>query len=570
MLKKFMSYYKPHLGLFILDMVCAFLISITDLVYPMVTRRFINDLIPNKEINLIYKFGIILLILYIIRFIMEYIVGYYGHLLGVSMEYDMRKEMFSHVQQLPFSFFDSTKTGHIMSRMVNDLNEISELAHHGPEDLFISTVMLVGSFILMFRMNIKLTLMIFSVIPFMIYFAIHYNGKMKGNFRKTRESLANVNGQLQDSLSGIKVVKSFTNEGYEIEKFDEENSTYKTLRGESVKYLGIFSGGVNFFSNLLTVITLTFGGYFVYKGEISSGDLVAYLIYVNQFLQPVKRLANFIEQYQRGMAGFSRFIDVMEIEPDIEDSPDAVDINDVKGEVDFKDVKFSYDDNKSILKDINLHINPGETVAIVGPSGAGKTTLCSLIPRFYEIDGGEILVDGKNIKDIKIKSLRENIGIVQQDVFLFSGTIKENIAYGKLDASEDEILQAAKFANAHEFIMGLEDGYDTYIGERGAKLSGGQKQRISIARMFLKNPPILIFDEATSSLDNQSEAFIQHSVELLSKNRTTFIIAHRLTTIKNAKRIIVLTEKGIEEEGTHKELIEKKGVYYKLYNSQFE
>lgn len=570
MLKKFISYYKPHLGLFILDMVCAFLISITDLVYPMVTRKFINDLIPNREINLIYKFGIILLILYIIRFIMEYIVGYYGHLLGVSMEYDMRKEMFSHVQQLPFSFFDSTKTGHIMSRMINDLNEISELAHHGPEDLFISTVMLAGSFIFMFRMNIKLTLIIFSVIPFMIYFAIYYNGKMKGNFRKTRESLADVNGQLQDSLSGIKVVKSFTNEDYEIEKFDKENSTYKTLRGESVRYLGIFSGGVNFFSNLLTVITLTFGGYFVYKGEISSGDLVAYLIYVNQFLQPVKRLANFIEQYQRGMAGFSRFIDVIEIKPDIEDSPDAVDINDVKGEVDFNDVRFSYDDNKSILKDINLHISPGETVAIVGPSGAGKTTLCSLIPRFYEIDGGEILVDGKNIKDIKIKSLRKNIGIVQQDVFLFSGTIRENIAYGKLDASEDEIIQAAKFANAHEFIMGLEDGYDTYIGERGAKLSGGQKQRISIARMFLKNPPILIFDEATSSLDNQSEAFIQHSVELLSKNRTTFIIAHRLTTIKNAKRIIVLTEEGIEEEGTHKELIEKKGVYYKLYNSQFE
>lgn len=570
MIKRFAKYYKPHMGLFVLDLVAAFLISGTDLVYPMVTRKFLNDLIPNREIQMIIKLGIGLFILYVIRMFLEYIVGYYGHVLGVKMEYDMRKEMFTHVQTLPFSYFDNTKTGHIMSRMVNDLNEISELAHHGPEDIFISIIMIVGSFLLLLTINVKLTLLTFMIMPFMLYFAIHYNGKMRRNFRKIRESLADINGRLEDSLSGIRVVKSFTNEEYEIDKFDDSNENFKFLRTKSVRYLGIFGSGINFFSNAATTITLTVGGYFVYKKEISVGDLVAYLIYINQFLQPVKRLANFMEQYQRGMAGFKRFCEVKDIKPDIIDSENAKEIDQVKGDVEFRNVTFSYDNKDAVLSNIDLTVKAGETVALVGPSGAGKTTLCSIIPRFYEVDEGNIKIDNVDIKDFTIKSLRNNIGIVQQDVFLFSGTIRENISYGNLDADDHELIKAAKAANAHDFIMELPEGYETYIGERGVKLSGGQKQRLSIARMFLKNPPILILDEATSSLDNQSEAVIQKSIEELAKNRTTFIIAHRLATIKNAKRIVVLTDQGIEEQGTHKELIEKRGVYYKLYSTQFE
>lgn len=570
LIKKFIKYYKPHIGLFILDMVCAFLISGTDLVYPMITRQLLNVTIPNKELRFIAIYGITLIALYCIRMLLEYIVGYYGHVLGVRMEYDMRKELFSHVQELPQSFFDNTKTGHIMSRIVNDVNEISELAHHGPEDVFISCVMIIGSFILLLRINVVLTLICFAIIPFMIYFAMVYRLKMRKVFRDVRESLADVNARVEDSISGVRVVKSFTNEEYELDKFDEGNDNFKRLRCQSVKYLGVFGAGINFFSNIATAITLIAGGYFCYKGTINYGDLVAYLIYINQFLSPVKRLASFIEEYQRGMAGFSRFREIMDIEPDIVDDKNARELLGVKGQVEFCNVKFSYDNKNTVLSDINLKVNQGETVAIVGPSGAGKTTLCSIIPRFYEIDEGTIKIDGNDIKEVTIKSLRNNIGIVQQDVFLFSGSIKENIGYGNLEASESMIINAAKAANAHEFILELPDGYDTYIGERGVKLSGGQKQRISIARMFLKNPPVLIFDEATSSLDNQSEAIIQRSVEELSKNRTTFIIAHRMATIKNAKRIIVLTDKGIEEEGNHQELLQKKGIYYNLYNSQFE
>lgn len=569
-IKKVKKYYKPHRALFFLDLICAFLISITDLVYPMVTRKLINDIIPNKEVRTIVTFGITLLILYIIRMILEYIVGYYGHVIGVRMEYDMRKEVFRHVEELPFSYFDNTKTGKIMSRIVNDLNEISELAHHGPEDLFISVIMIIGSFILLCRINLKLTLIVFTVIPFMIYFAIFFNAKMRRNFRQMRESLAEVNATLEDSISGIRVVKSFTNEEYESEKFDVGNESFKAVRTESFRYLGAFGGGLNFFSNLSTLITLIAGGIFVTKNVITIGDLVAYLIYINQFLQPVKRLANFIEQYQRGMAGFARFEELMAIKPDIIDKDNAIDIDKAVGNVEFENVKFSYDNKNEVLSNVKLKVESGQTVAIVGPSGAGKSTLCNLIPRFYEIDDGSIKVDGKDIRDISIKSLRKNIGIVQQDVFLFSGSVFENIAYGDLNASKEEVIEAAKAANAHDFIMELPNGYNTYIGERGVKLSGGQKQRLSIARMFLKNPPILILDEATSSLDNQSEAIIQKSIEALAKDRTTFIIAHRLATIKNAKRIVVLTENGIEEEGTHKELINKNGVYHNLYNSQFE
>lgn len=569
MIRKFAKYYKPHMGLFILDIICAFLISITDLIFPMITRKFINTIIPNKQVELIFKMGIALLILYIIRLILEYIVGYYGHVLGVRMEYDMRREMFSHVQKLSFSYFDNTKTGHIMSRMVNDLNEIAELAHHGPEDLFISLIMIIGSFILLLRINVKLTLIIFAIIPFMLLFTIYYNSKMRRNFDDMRKSIAEVNAKLEDSISGIRVVKSFTNEDYEEEKFDYGNNQFKLLRSESVKYLGIFQAGVNFFSNIASVVALVAGGYFVYLGEVNTGDMVAYIIYINQFLQPIKRLANLIENYQKGMAGFRRFDEIMQIEPNIVDSENAIDIKNVKGDIEFNDVVFSYDDENSVLSGINFKVNKGENVAIVGYSGVGKTTICNLLPRFYEVQDGSIKIDGVDINNITLNSLRKNIGIVEQDVFLFTGTIRENIAYGNLNASEDEIIKAAKAANANEFIESLPNGYDTNIGERGVKLSGGQKQRISIARMFLKNPPILIFDEATSSLDNESESIIQSSIEKLSRNRTTLIIAHRLTTIKNAKRIIVLTENGVAEEGTHKQLLQNKGTYYNLYNSQF-
>lgn len=570
LIRKFMSYYRPHIWLFILDMSCAFLISAADLIYPMVTRYFINDIIPNHEITLIFHLGLILTALYFVRLFLQYIVGYYGHVLGVSMEYDMRNELFSHIETLSFNYFDNTKTGEIMSRVVTDLFDIAEVAHHGPEDLFLSIIKIVGSFILLCSINVKLTLIVFTIVPFMFCFMVIYNNKLEIAFRRLHESMADINSRVEDAITGIRVVKSFTNEKYENKKFQKGSSRYKFLRTKAVKNIAVFDSGTDFFLNIAMVITLVSGGYFVATNRINTGDLVAYVIYITQFLQPLSVLLRFIEQYQQGMAGFRRFQDVLAIRPDIEDRKGAVKLKNVRGNIVFSNVKFSYDDSKSVLSNINLDIKSGETVAIVGPSGVGKTTLCSLIPRFYEVDEGSIRIDGKDIRDVTLKSLRQNIGIVQQDVFLFYGTIKENIAYGKLNATDEEIISAAKAANAHDFIMEMPDGYDTYIGERGVKLSGGQKQRISIARMFLKNPPVLILDEATSSLDNYSESIIQRSVTELSKNRTTFIIAHRLATIRNAGRIIVLTENGIEEQGTHDQLIAKKGAYYNLYNSQFQ
>jgi len=569
MIKQFIHYYKPHKGLFFLDMIAATLIAMTDLIFPQITRTFINEIIPDRNLNLMIRLSIAMALLYVVRFFLDYIVGYYGHLLGVRMEYDMRRDMFHHLQKLSFKYYDETKTGHIMSRLVNDLNEISELAHHGPEDIFISALMLVGSFLLLLGINVKLTMIVFTVIPFLIFFTVYYNGMMRKSFRQMREKLSDINAGLEDSISGVRVVKSFTNEAFEEKKFDMGNNNFKVLRGTSVRLLGIFSGGVNFFSNILNLTALAFGGYFMYLGEINLGDMVAYIIYMGLILQPVKRLANFVEQFQRGMAGFKRFNEVMAIKPEIVNMEGAEVLEHVRGEVEFKNVQFSYGDREAVLININLKVKPGQTVAIVGPSGVGKTTLCNLIPRFYEIDNGEILIDGHNIQKVTIESLRGNIGTVQQDVFLFSGSVYENILYGKLDATMEEVIEAAKTANAYEFIMEMPEGFDTYIGERGVKLSGGQKQRISIARMFLKNPPILILDEATSSLDNRSEAIIQESIYRLAENRTTFIIAHRMATIKNAERIIVLTEDGIAEEGTHQELMDKKGEYYKLYSSQF-
>jgi len=570
MIKRFIRYYKPHWRLLLLDLISALLISAADLIYPMVTRDFINNIIPNKEVALIFEVGLILLALYLIRMVLEYIVGYYGHVLGVRMEYDMRRDIFHHIQKQSFNYFDNTKTGHIMSRIVNDLFDITEIAHHAPENLFISTIRIVGAFILLLYINVKLTLIVFAIIPFMFAFIVIYNNKLEDVFGKLRKNIADINAKVEDSISGIRVVKSFTNEGYEVTKFNQDNQKFKDIRSKTVKHIGAFDSGMYFLSNLSIVITLVFGGYYVTLGKVNIGDLVAFLIYISLFLEPIKILVRFVEQYQQGMAGFKRFLEVLDIEPEIVDKKRAIELLHVKGTVEFCNVKFSYDNKKNVLANINLKVNHGETIAIVGPSGAGKTTLCSLIPRFYEIDEGSIKIENVDIRDVTQESLRKNIGIVQQDVFLFSGTIRENIMYGNINASEEELINSAKAANAHEFIMELQNGYDTYIGERGVKLSGGQKQRISIARMFLKNPAILILDEATSSLDNNSEAIIKESIEQLTKGRTTFIIAHRLATIRNAKRIIVLTDKGITEDGTHEELMEKKGSYYNLYHSQFQ
>lgn len=570
MIRKFISYYKPHKKLFFIDMFFAFLISAIDLVFPMVSREIVNNIIPNRQLDLLIKWSVVLTVLFIIRYIGDYIVAYWGHVLGVYIEYDMRKELFAHLQTLPFSYYDNTKTGHIMSRLVNDLRDVVELAHHGPEDLFISIVMLIGSFILLLRIEWRLTLIVFSFIPLILFFTMSKRVKMENAFRKLRSKLSDINAYLENSISGIRVVKAFTNERYEIKRFNKNNEQYKDARKETYKSMAEFLSGINITTDVLNLVVISIGGYFAYRGLITVGDLLAYTMFISYFTQPIRRMANLMQQLQEGMTGFERFVEVMNIKPDIVDKENAVELKDVKGHIQFKDVSFSYNNGgKQVLKDINIDIKPGKTVALVGPSGAGKTTLCHLIPRFYDIDSGAILVDGIDIRDIKLASLRKNIGIVQQDVFLFTGTIKENIAYGDPTKSDEEIIEAAKKASIHDFIMTLPNGYDTNIGEKGVKLSGGQKQRISIARVFLKNPPILILDEATSSLDNQTEILIQKSLDELAKGRTTLVIAHRLSTIKNADEIIVLTNNGIEERGSHEELLAKGGIYKELYESQF-
>lgn len=570
MFKKFIKYYRPHIKLFMLDMACAFLAAGADLFYPMISRRIIDDVIPNRQIDMLYKLSLFLVILYLLKLLFNYTVEYWGHVVGVRMQYDMRKEVFSHLQELPFSYFDDNKTGHIMSRIVNDLMEVSELAHHGPEDLFISFVMILGSFAALCTIDWRLTIIVFAFVPIMFWFAIKKRVKMGNAFREVRKKVANVNAQLENSISGIRVAKSFTNEEYEMDKFDEGNNKFRESREFAYKAMAEFFSGIHFLIDILNVIVILAGGIFTYKNLITPGELVAYLLYINLFMQPVRRLTSFIEQYQTGMTGFERFIEIMEIEPDIKDNEGAEELKNIKGEIEFNNVTFNYDDKKSILSNMDLKVEAGKTLALVGPSGGGKTTLCHLIPRFYEVNEGDIFIDDKSIKNLTLKSLRKNIGMVQQEVFLFTGTIKENILYGNPDAKDEEVIEAAKNANIHEFIMNLPDGYDTYVGERGIKLSGGQKQRISIARVFLKNPPILILDEATSALDNATEIIIQQSLEKLSKDRTTIVVAHRLSTIKSADEIVVLTSNGVEERGSHEELLNNNGIYSKLYNAQFK
>lgn len=568
-LKKFIAYYRPYKGMFFLDMFCALVLSGIDLFFPSLVKYLMDEVyekIPPNMVEIVLISGLGLLLLYIIRYFCQRYITAQGHIMGARMETDMRRDLFTHLQKLSFSYYDNANTGTLMSRITNDLFDISELAHHGPEDLFISILKIIGAVVMMLSMDVKLTIILLVLMMFIVGFTAFYNLKMRAVFAENRKKIAAVNAQTQDTLSGIRVVKSFSNEDIEQRKFDRGNEQFLKTKEDSYSIMGQFFSGNQLLQGILYLSVLVLGGIFLGRGQISTSDLIAYILFINVFLNPIDRLVNFTEAFQRGMSGFERFLEILRTEPEITDKDNAIDLTDVEGEIKFNNVSFSYNDKTEVLKDINLTIYKGQTIALVGPSGSGKTTFCSLIPRFYEVNDGSITIDGIDIRDVTLESLRRNIGMVQQDVYMFSGTVEENILYGKPDAAKEEVINAAKLANAHEFIMELENGYDTFVGERGAKLSGGQKQRISIARAFLKNPPILILDEATSALDNESERLVQESLKILAKGRTTLIIAHRLSTIKNADNIVVLTANGIEEQGTHKELLEKGGVYASLHS----
>ena len=571
--KKLTDYYKPYQRLFLADMFFAMLGAAVTLILPLLVH-YITGTVVNQPLDaaagMIFKLGALMVAMVALECYCNYFIGNYGHVMGARIEHDMRNEIFEHYQKLSFAFYDDQKVGHLLSRITSDLFDITELLHHGPEDIVISLIKLVGAFIILSVINWKLALVAIAIVVLMLVFAVSYNGKMRSAFRDNRAKIADINSQIEDSLSGIRVVKSFGNEKIEMDKFNVGNDRFVDSKRRTYKFMGTYNSCMGAFATLITVASLVAGAYLMVLGELSAADLVTFLLYINNFTEPVKKLVNFTEQFQSGYSGYERFREVMRIKPDIADRADAVALDKAEGEITFENVSFRYGENtENVLCNVNLNVKRGEYVALVGSSGAGKTTLCSLIPRFYDVNEGSVKLDGRDIRDIKLKDLRRQIGIVQQDVYLFAGNVMDNIRYGKPDATDEEVVAAAKAANAHAFISSLPDGYMTDIGQRGVKLSGGQKQRLSIARVFLKNPPVLIFDEATSALDNESEKIVQHSLEKLAENRTTFVIAHRLSTIRNAQRILVLTEDGIAEEGTHKELLAKGGVYANLYEMQF-
>ena len=569
-LKKFIHYYGPYKTVFFIDLLCAAIISLVDLAYPQILRSATKTLFTQDKAIILQALpwiAIGLFMMYVIQSFCKYYVSCQGHIMGAKMERDMRQELFEHYEELSFSYYSQNNSGQMMSKLVSDLFDISEFAHHGPENLFISLVKIVGSFIFLFLINKKLALPLIVLVILMFLFSFRQNQKMQRTFMENRKKIGDVNASLQDTLSGIRVVQSFTNEEIEKNKFQKSNHAFLVSKKDNYRCMGEFMSSNLFFQGMMYLVTLVYGGYLIANNEMSAADLAMYALYIGIFISPIQILVELMEMMQKGLSGFRRFLDVMETEPEIQDAPDAVELKDVKGRVCYEDVSFHYsDDETTVLSHVSIEIPAGKSVALVGPSGGGKTTICSLLPRFYDVTGGRVTVDGQDIRSLTLKSLRSQIGVVQQDVYLFSGSIRDNIAYGKPDATEEEIIEAAKCANIHDFIMELPDQYDTFVGERGARLSGGQKQRISIARVFLKNPPILILDEATSALDNESERWIQHGLEELSKNRTTITIAHRLSTIKNADEIIVITENGIAERGTHETLLEKNGIYAGYYN----
>lgn len=571
--QKFIKYYGPYKAVFFFDLLCAAFISLVDLAFPQILRVLTRTLFLEDSSVILQKLpiiGIILLLFYIIQALCKYYVSCQGHIMGAKMERDMRKELFEHYENLSFSYYDKNNTGQMMSRLVSDLFDISEFAHHGPENLFISVVKIVGSFIFLFIIQWKLAFILIFVVLFMLFFSAKQNKRMQATFLDNRKKIGNINATLQDSLAGIRIVQSFANEDIERQKFHKGNEEFLISKKDNYRAMGTFQGGNTFFQGLMYLITLIAGGCFIALGEMSPEDLAMYALYIGIFISPIQILVELTEMMQKGLSGFRRFLDIVETRPEIVDSKSAVPITNPQGDISYQDVSFYYENNEIVLNHISFDIKAGKSIALVGPSGGGKTTICSLLPRFYNITDGKITIGGQDIRDITLESLRNSIGLVQQDVYLFGGTVKENIAYGKPDASFKEIVDAAKKANIHDFIMDLPDGYDTFVGERGTRLSGGQKQRISIARVFLKNPPILILDEATSALDNESERRIQKSLEALSKNRTTITIAHRLSTIKNADEILVIDNHTIQERGSHNELIKNHGIYARYYQMQFE
>lgn len=570
MIRRFFTYYRPHRRLFIIDFSSAVIVALLELAFPLAVQWFIDTLLPGGNWNMIVSVSVGLLLLYVISTLLQFIVNYWGHKLGINIETDMRQQLFQHVQKQSFRFFDNTKTGHIMSRITNDLFDLGELAHHGPEDLFIAVMTFVGAFWIMLTINVNLALTMMIIVPFLIWLITYSNLKMNAAWKNMYTDIADVNARVEDSVSGVRVVQSFTNEDFEIERFTKNNRKFRLAKLTAYKVMSFSSSGIYMLTRLIVLVVLVYGAWLSFSGTLSYGELVGFVLYVNVLFKPIDKISAILELYPKGMAGFKRFTELMDQSPDVVDREDAIEIASLKGDIEFRDVTFSYDENKPVLEGIDLKILHGETVAFVGPSGAGKTTICSLIPRFYDVNGGSITIDGIDIREMTKKSLRSQIGIVQQDVFLFTGTLRENIAYGSLAATHEDIVRAAKQAHLEDFIAALPDGYETQIGERGLKLSGGQKQRIAIARMFLKNPPILILDEATSALDTETERIIQKALGELSKNRTTLVIAHRLATIRSADRIVVVTEDGIAEEGSHDELIEQGGIFANLHKVQFE